>query len=58
MRHYVASGLILPRDAYLTAVAERLGVEHIATLDRDFARLNNEFTIYTLPDPSAGAASH
>jgi predicted nucleic acid-binding protein len=48
MRHYVQSCCILPKDAFLIAVAERLGVQHIATLDSDFKRLGAGFTIYTL----------
>jgi hypothetical protein len=49
MQHYILSCSILPKDAYLIAVAERLGVNHIATLDQDFARLGSGFTIYTVP---------
>jgi hypothetical protein len=26
-----------------------LGVQHIATLDKDFDRLGDDFTVYTLP---------
>lgn len=48
MRHYIRSCSILPKDAYLTAVANRLGVQHIATLDKDFDRLGADFTVYTL----------
>lgn len=48
MRHYTQSCCILPKDAYLIAVAERLEVRHIATLDSDFTRLGADFTIYTL----------
>jgi hypothetical protein len=49
MRHYTHSCCILPKDAYLVAIAERLGVWHIATLDHDFERLTPEFTIYICP---------
>jgi hypothetical protein len=49
MRHYIRSCSILPKDAYLTAVANRLGVQHIATLDKDFDRLGADFTVYTWP---------
>jgi hypothetical protein len=49
MRHYIRSCSILPKDACLTAVANRLGVRHIATLDKDFDRLGADFTVYTLP---------
>jgi len=49
MRHYIRSCSILPKDACLTAVANRLGVRHIATLDKDFDRLEADFTVYTLP---------
>jgi hypothetical protein len=49
MRHYIRSCSILPKDACLTAVANRLGVQYIATLDKDFDRLGDDFTVYTLP---------
>jgi hypothetical protein len=49
MRNSIQSCCILPRDAYLVAIADRLGVYHIATLDKDFERLGTEFTVYTLP---------
>jgi hypothetical protein len=49
MRHYAESCCILTKDAYLIAIAERLGIQHIATLDSDFKRLGADFTIYTLP---------
>ena len=35
-------------DAYILAVAERLGVENIASLDRDFLRITQtDFNLYT-----------
>lgn len=49
MRHYIHSCCVLPKDAYLIATADCLGVKHIATLDRDFKRLGTGFTLYTLP---------
>jgi predicted nucleic acid-binding protein len=47
MRHYMESCWLLGKDAYLVAVAERLGIQHIATLDSDFQRLGRQFTLYT-----------
>jgi hypothetical protein len=49
MRHYSDSCCILPKDACLVAVADRLGITHIASLDRDFERLDATFTVYMLP---------
>lgn len=49
MRHYIHSCCILPKDALLIAIADRLGVQHIATLEKDFNRLGVDFTVYTLP---------
>ncbi len=49
MRHYMSIAQILPKDAYFVALAERLGVLHIATLDSDFRRLDSSFTLYTIP---------
>jgi hypothetical protein len=49
MRYHIHSCCILPKDAYLFAIAERLGIQHIATLDRDFNRLGAGFTVYTVP---------
>jgi hypothetical protein len=45
---YIDTMHLLPNDAHLLAVAQRLGVTHIATLDRDFERASSRgFTIYT-----------
>lgn len=50
MRGFIESGLLLPKDAMLVAEAERVGVKHIATLDRDFTRLGAGLTF--TPSPS------
>jgi len=47
MRHYMKSCSLLGKDAYLVAVAERLRLQHIASLDRDLQRLGSDFTLYT-----------
>jgi hypothetical protein len=45
---YIDKMHILPNVAHLLAVAQRLGVPHIATLDGDFERAASRgFTIYT-----------
>jgi hypothetical protein len=49
MRFFIDSAQILPKDAYLIAEAERIGIFNIATLDSDFARLDTRFTVYTTP---------
>ena len=46
MLHFMNTVQILPKDAYFLAVAERLSIEHIATLDKDFYRAKS-ITIYT-----------
>ena len=48
MQHFAVTHFLLPKDALLVAIAERLGVLSIATLDGDFKRLGPEFTVYTL----------
>ncbi len=47
MRHYIYSVPILPTDAHFLAVAERLNVDAIATLDKDFHGLSS-WKIYTI----------
>jgi hypothetical protein len=49
MMHHIEHIPILPKDAYLLAVAERLGVPHIATLDRDFRSALDWLSVYTIP---------
>ena len=49
LRVFVDSAYLLPKDAWIVAEAERLGVYDIATMDRDFLRLDSSFTIYTIP---------
>jgi predicted nucleic acid-binding protein len=45
---YVDEMHILPNNAHLLAVVQRLGVPYVATLDRDFERASSRgFTIYT-----------
>jgi len=46
MRHFISACNLLPKDAYLLAVAERLGVSDVATLDSDWQRAT-QFTVYT-----------
>ena len=46
---FVKSVHLLPKDAWIVAEADRLGVYDIATLDADFLRLDSAFTIYTIP---------
>jgi len=46
MRHFVSAYDLLPKDAYILAVAERLGVRNVATLDADWHRAR-QFTVYT-----------
>lgn len=46
MRHFISVCNLLPKDAYLLAVAERLGVSNVATLDSDWQRAT-QFTVYT-----------
>jgi predicted nucleic acid-binding protein len=46
MRHFISTSNLLPKDAYILAVAERLGVDSVATLDRDWQRAA-QFTVYT-----------
>ena len=46
MRHFVSTCNLLPKDAYILAVAERLGVDNVATLDSDWQRAT-QFTVYT-----------
>jgi predicted nucleic acid-binding protein len=48
MFHHIEHVPILPRDAYLLAVAERLKTPHIATLDADFRAASEDFHIYTV----------
>jgi predicted nucleic acid-binding protein len=47
MRHFISTSNLLPKDAYILAVAERLGVDSVATLDRDWQRVQQFFTVYT-----------
>jgi len=47
MRHFISASNLLPKDAYILAVAERLGVDGIATLDGDWRRAQQFFTVYT-----------
>jgi hypothetical protein len=45
---YIDEMHLLPNDAHLLAVAQRLNTPHIATLDRDFERASSRgFYIYT-----------
>ena len=46
MRHFISTCNLLPKDAYILAVAERLGVNDVATLDGDWQRAT-QFTVYT-----------
>jgi predicted nucleic acid-binding protein len=46
MRHFISACNLLPKDAYILAVAERLGVNNVATLDSDWQRAV-QFTVYT-----------
>ncbi len=46
MRRFISEYNLLPKDAYILAVAERLGVDDIATLDGDWRRAT-QFTVYT-----------
>jgi len=46
MRHFISACNLLPKDAYILAVAERLGVRDVATLDSDWQRAT-QFTVYT-----------
>jgi len=46
MRHFISACDLLPKDAYILAVAERLGVGDVATLDHDWLRAK-QFTVYT-----------
>lgn len=47
MRHFISAYNLLPKDAYILAVAERLGVDDVATLDHDWKRASTQFTVYT-----------
>ena len=47
MRHFISAYNLLPKDAYILAVAERLGVDDVATLDDDWQRASTQFTVYT-----------
>lgn len=49
LRHYMCQDYLWTHDAHIIAVAERLEISNIATFDRDFERLGDEFTLYTLP---------
>jgi predicted nucleic acid-binding protein len=46
MRYFISAYNLLPKDAYILAVAERLGVDNVATLDSDWQRAT-QFTVYT-----------
>jgi predicted nucleic acid-binding protein len=46
MRHFIAACNLLPKDGYILAVAERLNVTNLATLDHDWCRAT-QFTVYT-----------
>jgi len=46
MRHFISAYNLLPKDAYILAVAERLGVNDVATLDSDWQRAT-QFTVHT-----------
>jgi predicted nucleic acid-binding protein len=46
MRENIFRYHLLPKDAYLLAVAERLGVTNVASLDQDWSRAT-AFTVYT-----------
>ena len=47
---YMESLNLLSSDAYILAVADRLGVEALASLDKDFLRITQaDFDIYTSP---------
>jgi hypothetical protein len=48
MVFYLGNVPILPKDAYLIAIAERLNIPHLATLDRDFKNVS-WLNIYTVP---------
>jgi hypothetical protein len=48
MRYYIDNVPILPKDAYLISVAERVGIPHFATLDRDFSSIS-WLNVYTIP---------
>jgi hypothetical protein len=48
MVHHTSTVQILPKDAYLIATAERLGIPDVATLDGDFSRAP-WLTRYTIP---------
>ena len=48
MRDIMRSYYLLGKDAYMVAIAERLKVQHIATLDPDFQRLGPNFTLHTI----------
>jgi hypothetical protein len=49
MRDAMRSYCLLGKDAYLVAVATRLEVKHIASLDADFRRLGQDFNLYCIP---------
>jgi predicted nucleic acid-binding protein len=48
MLHHIEHIPILPKDAYLLAVAERLDSPHIATLDADFRAASGWLHVYTV----------
>ena len=45
INHYIYSCNILPKDATILSSADRLGITHIATMDKDFERVDG-FTVY------------
>jgi predicted nucleic acid-binding protein len=47
MFYHIENVPILPKDAYLLAIAERLDVPHIAAMDRDFQGAANWLNVYT-----------
>jgi predicted nucleic acid-binding protein len=48
LRYFIRRYHLLPQDAMILTEAERIGVEAIATLDKDWRRIA-EFDIYTSP---------
>ncbi len=48
MFYHITNTFILPGDAYLVAIADRLDIPHIATLDKDFSRAGSSLSIYTI----------
>ncbi|NWJ98767.1 MAG: hypothetical protein HXX20_23740 [Chloroflexi bacterium] len=50
MVNYIEDLQLLSADAHILTVADRLGIEYVASLDKDFLRIIKEgFSVYTSP---------